>query len=186
MTLVEDEDDERFDRLEAETRRLNHSIAGLTKALVSTSEMQAKLAGLDERQKTVESVVVPREELDSRVNAVQREQAVYRRTMVRRLTVAGVVIALLVTGLIVGASIAGHAFHQDQLHFQKLQYQQCMSGKQGIRTLRSYVSRQRDAEIHSADPPDLKKLRLSNFDQLLTQYPEPTQDCGLDPFPGKP
>lgn len=183
--IPELDEDDRFDRLEAETRRLNTSIEGLTQALVDTSQVQAKIAGLDERQKVIEDVLVPRDELDARVEQARAEQATYRRKAVRRTTVLGLFIVAFLTAATIIGVIVGNAFSRDQKQFANLQYNMCVSNNKGVQTLREYITAQRKAEVlNPVDSPAIKTLKLSNFDALLKKYPEPTQDCNK--IPGAP
>lgn len=186
-----DDDDDRFDRLETETRRLNVAIEGLTKALVDNAQVQVKLAGLDERQNYVEDVMVPREELDARVLAVKAEQERYRRKSVRRMTALGVIIVVLVAGIAIAGGIVADAFSkdqskltsaqtglsQDQDRFANLQYTMCMNNNRAVKSLRDYITAQRAATVLGNDPPAVKDIKISNFDILLKRYPQPTEKC---------
>lgn len=186
------DDDEQLDRLERQTDRLNQGIEGLTKALVDTAQVQARIAGLDERQKLIEDTAVPRTELDTRVEQVKAEQAQYRRKAVRRSSILGAIIVILVAGVTIAALVVGNKFSDDQHalskaqtglqqaqdRFANLQYTMCLNNNQAVSSLRQYLLAQRAATVLSqSDTPAIKTIKLHNFDELLKKYPQPTTKC---------
>lgn len=185
-------------RLEAQAEALHVRVRELVEALSISNTIQARLGGLDERQLKLEANVVKRNEMDTKVAAVETNARLERRKYVRRLGIAIGVIALLVAGIVVVGILVVHRFDDDKNKLtaantrlddqdKKQQIQQddllniqvasCLSGNQARIALRAYLENERKAEVLSSDNPLAKKTRLDSIDTILKLYPEPRKTC---------